>query len=43
MQNELGMAEDVVVDDSVIDMLCQVYVKKLSDSGFEGRISTYYR
>ena len=43
MQNELGMAEDVVVDDSVIDMLRQVYVKKLRDSGFEGRISTYYR
>ena len=43
MQNELGMAEDVVVDDSVIDTLCQVYVKKLRDSGFEGRISTYYR
>ena len=43
MQNELGMAEDVVVDDSVIDTLRQVYVKKLRDSGFEGRISTYYR
>ena len=43
MQNELGMAEDVVVDDSVIDTLRQVYVKKLRDSGFKGRISTYYR
>ena len=31
MQNELGMAEDVVVDDSVIDTLRQVYVKKLRD------------
>ena len=31
-----------MVDDSVIDMLRQVYVKKLRDSGFEGRISTYY-
>ena len=38
MQKELGTAEDAVVDDSVIDMLRQVYVRKLRDSGFEGRI-----
>ena len=37
------MQNDVVVDDSVIDTLRQVYVKKLRDSGFKGRISTYYR
>ena len=37
------VAEDVVVDDSVIDTLRQVYVKKLRDSGFKGWISTYYR
>ena len=40
MQKELGTAEDAVVDDSVIDMLRQVYVRKLRDSGFEGRIVT---
>lgn len=38
MQKELGTAEDAVVDDSVIDKLRQVYVRKLRDSGFEGRI-----
>jgi len=42
MQKELGTAEDAVVDDSVIDTLRQVYVRKLRDSGFEGRISTYF-
>ena len=41
MQNELGMAEDVVVDDSVIDTLRQVYVKKLRDSGFKGHLTPY--
>lgn len=38
MQKELGTAEDAVVDDSVIDTLRQVYVRKLRNSGFEGRI-----
>ena len=42
MQKELGTAEDAVVDDSVIDTLRQVYVRKLRNSGFEGRISTYF-
>lgn len=42
MQKELGTEPDAVVDDSVIDMLRQVYVRKLRDSGFEGRISTYF-
>lgn len=38
MQKELGTEPDAVVDDSVIDKLRQVYVRKLRDSGFEGRI-----
>lgn len=38
MQKELGTEPDAVVDDSVIEMLRQVYVRKLRDSGFEGRI-----
>ena len=42
MQKELGTAEDAVVDDSVIDTLRQVYVRKLRDSGFEGRVSCVF-
>ena len=42
MQRELGTAEDAVVDDSVIEMLRQVYVRKLRDSGFEGRVSCVF-
>ena len=42
MQKELGTAEDAVVDDSIIDTLRQVYVRKLRDSGFEGRVSCVF-
>ena len=35
-------AADAVVDDSVIDTLRQVYVRKLRDSGFEGRVSCVF-
>lgn len=42
MQKELGTAEDAVVDDSVIDTLRRVYVRKLRDSGFEGRVSCVF-
>ncbi len=38
----LGTAADAVVDDSVIDTLRQVYVRKLRDSGFEGRVSCVF-
>ena len=43
MQEELGTAADAVVDDSIIDTLRQVYVRKLRDSGFEGRVSCVLR
>lgn len=39
---ELGTAADAVVDDSIIDTLRQVYVRKLRDSGFEGRVSCVF-
>lgn len=42
MQEELGTAADAVVDDSIIDTLRQVYVRKLRDSGFEGRVSCVF-
>lgn len=42
MQKELGTAADAVVDDSIIDTLRQVYVRKLRDSGFEGRVSCVF-
>lgn len=31
-----------MVDDSIIDTLRQVYVRKLRDSGFEGRVSCVF-
>ena len=42
MQKELGTAEDAVVDDSIIDTLRQVYVRKLRDSGVEGLVSCVF-